>query len=100
MLRICFLNWGCQTELKQLYWRKNDTYFDLVLPRVRSGVDVSLFVRIKLSNVGGSRSLSCVRLFDVLHGTSDLYKVRTLDPNQTSRCCQTNKNKHRIAGAA
>ena len=46
-------------------------------------MDVSLFVRIKLSNVGGSRSLSCVRLFDVLHGTSDLDKVRTLDPNQT-----------------
>ena len=46
-----------KTELKQLYWRKNDIYFDLVLPRVRSGVDVSLFVTIKSSKVDGSRSL-------------------------------------------
>ena len=67
---------------------------------MRSCGDGSLFVKIKLSNVDGSRSLSCVRLFDVLHGTSDLDKVRTLDPNQTSRCCQANKNRHQIASAA
>lgn len=67
---------------------------------MRSCVDGSLFVKIKLSNVDGSRSLSCVRLFDVPHGNSDLDKVHTLDPNQTSRCGQANKNKHQIAGAA
>ena len=57
-------------------------------------MDGSLFVKIKLSNVDGSRSLSCVRLFDVLHGTFDVDEVRTLDPNQTSKCAATNPFQH------
>ena len=57
-------------------------------------MDGSLFVKIKLSNVDGSRSLSCVRLFDVPHGTFDVDEVRTLDPNQTSKCAATHPFQH------